>query len=86
MPRTGYSGGLHTSDYALASSDSGWAVLTDSGDTVTTRWQLSGHPAGHYVVNAADNVSTGNALPAGLTLSMVDTAATQDDCQGATVT
>ena len=76
-----------TSDFALTAS-SGWTVAGDTQSaTVTALTSSTDITAGNWYTDATGNASsTGNALPAGLALTMVDASHPQDTCQNATVT
>lgn len=78
------------SDFQLAET-ANWVVstTTDTNDTGTyTLASVTDIAPGHYYVNGTgDSGTTGNALPSGLSVKMIDTSsAAQDRCQGATVT
>ncbi len=76
-----------SADFALTAS-SNWTVASDAESaTVTALTSSTDIKAGDFYTNSSgDSASTGNALPSGLALTMLDGAYNQDGCQGATVT
>jgi hypothetical protein len=76
-----------TADFALTAS-SNWTVAAgNESASVTTLSSPTDITAGNYYVNGTGNSpTTGNALPSGLALTMVDGNYNQNGCQDATVT
>ncbi len=77
-----------TADYTLTQTGTNWNIPGD-GLSATVAALGTGTdiaPDHYYVYNSGDAAGTGNAIPSGLALIMVDTVALQDRCQGATVT
>ena len=76
-----------TADFALTAS-SNWTVAAGAESaTVTTLTTPTDITAGNWYSNATGNdATTDNALPSGLSLTMLDATHAQDRCQGATVT
>ena len=83
-----------TAMYELATTNSGWALSTVANTDDTANFAISTASdiaPGDYAVTSGtgaptDNGTTGNALPSGLTIKMLNNGSPQDRCQGATVT
>jgi hypothetical protein len=80
-------GSCSTADFALTAA-SHWTVAGDGESaTVSNLSSPTDIAPGHfYVDGTGDSATTGNALPSGLALTMLDSGSNQDGCQGATVT
>ena len=75
-------------DYALTQTGTDWNIPS-GGQSAAVAALGAGTdiaPGHFYVYSTGDNASTGNAIPTDLALTMIDTPALQDHCQGATVT
>ncbi len=73
-------------NYELASTGS-WTSSGANATTATITYSsaITVAPT-HFLVGGATSSSTGNALPSGLSVEMVNKSGTQDACEGATVT
>jgi hypothetical protein len=73
-----------TADFALTSS-ANWTVAVDA-ESATVSPNVDIAAGDFYVSGTGDSATTGNALPTGLALTMLDSSSNQDGCQDATVT
>jgi len=80
-------GNCTTADFALTAS-SNWTVAAGAESATVTALTTPTdiHAGNWYTLANGNDSSTGNALPSGLALTMLDGAYNQDGCQSATVT